>query len=132
MAPDSKIEISPSSNTGTLPRACLDLCSADLRPSLVKGMIFTSYSKPSSSRSQTTRPALVPATKCTFNIIYPHYFLTIFSAFFANSLAFSSSSKRLSTFIGTESPALIPGWSYIVFIHRSRWSKPSIEIPDHL
>ena len=29
MAPDSKIETSPSSNTGTLLHACLDLCSGD-------------------------------------------------------------------------------------------------------
>ena len=62
-APDSKIDTSPSSNTGTLPSACLALCSGDFSPSFVKGMILTSYSKPNSSNNQITRPALVPATK---------------------------------------------------------------------
>ena len=78
MAPDSNIEISPSSITGTLPKACLDLCSGDFRPSFVKGSTSKSYSILSSSRSHATRPALVPGVKYSFIIVITPYFFTIF------------------------------------------------------
>ena len=58
MAPDSQIEISPSSKTGTLPKGCLALCSSDLRSVGWNAILFSSYGNSNSSNNHKILPAL--------------------------------------------------------------------------